>query len=861
MLLGGGGKKIAVFRQQNGDIEANVTWVTTNNPIMTIAMDDLNGDNLTDMASSNMDGNSVSIWLQMNNFTATWTSNALIQPMMIEDITFTYLLEDAGAESRLHFSLDETNWTEIVNDTNYDIQGRPDCLWLRFVTTSPNLSTFDRLHWLKMDLICSSYPSDIQIDVGADGEVDWEMTGELNYTDEADGFEDAITAYVQDPDSLPGPGDWVNVPLLIRSETVGHLEVLGIHVTYNNASAQPMLLGPTNDTYANSTPIFRFQAADSNDDRLIYVVQITKTDFDSVFDTLTFDGRFSLYNDVPGEGFSLDRFPSGSTAEFTLPWIYALEVNQTFKWRVLAYDGHLMSEASETFEFRVDAKPPVGQAYSPSYSSTLDFIVNWSAVDDMPGSGLALSGTYDVQYRSSTDSDWTDWLIGTELVEATFSGEEAMTYHFRMRARDAVMNVGRYAEDEGDTTTTVDTLPPTLEAISPTPGQAVTSGTVALQVEASDVGKVLIHGQVEFDLDGTGWTDLPLLPGETTIWRYFLDTSLMLEGDHTVEFRATDQARHVTRVSVAFVVDNTDPTCEVISPKVGEVVTGTYTVKVKAGDNLGIGSVDLVFKGIPGIAEAAATYNEPTGYWEIAVDTTLMGEGEATVTAQTIDSAGRRSPVIGPIAFEVDNLGPTILILEPLGNEFLTGDRSKVRVAISDMHLPEVKDNVDVSIDLGAWTVMAYSSGEYSFDWYIGTVADGEHEIVVRARDAVGQETVTSIVAWVDNNPPSLAVIDPQPGDILAGTVTLTVTVEDPFLDLLQFNIDGGEWVLMEGMETDFKSSLYPDGPHNLIIRAVDLRGQETAISLQVTFDNTPPQVVVSMPLPDEHVGGRVQFV
>ncbi len=861
VLVGGQGNQWTMMSQVDGRIGITKKSMGTNHSIYDIAVGDLNNDGLVDLASANMDGDNVGVWYHRNTYAATWTSLPLVQPLTLTSINFTYRIDGTNGNTQVYFSLDNASWTEVENRTRYDLDNRPDNFWVRLTTCSTALDSYDAVRFIRMNMTYVSYPYQVSLDVGQDGRVDWKMSGELNDTIVAQGFERSITDYLKDPLNPPDAMGMVTVPITVHSDRPGTIRISNLVIVYNNASSRPVLVGPKANGFTTGTPTFTFSSRDSNGADLMYIVQITKTDFKDVFNTISFDMRYSLYDDVTGEGFSSDIYPEGTTASFTLPNLYGLEKERSYKWRVLAWDGHLLSEESIAQNLTVDSAIPVGQAHSPRYSPTLDFIVNWSTVDEMPGSGLSSSGTYDVQYMLSTDAEWTDWLIGTELAEATFPGEEAVTYHFRMRARDAVMNVGRYAEGEGDTTTTVDTLPPTLEAISPTPGQAVISGTVALKVVASDVGKVLVYGQVEYNLDDTGWSDLPLLPGDTTVWRHFLDTTKMLEGDHVVEFRATDLVGHVTLVSVAFVVDNTDPTCAVISPEVGDVATGSYTVRVEAGDNRGVRTVDLVFKGIPSIAEAAATYNDQSGYWELSVDTTLMGEGEVTMTARTIDTSGRRSPLIGPIAFDVDNLGPTILILEPLKDDFLTGDSSVVRVAISDMHLPEVKDNVDVSIDLGEWTRMAYSSGEYRFDWDIRTLPDGEHEIIVRARDDVGLETLGSIVARVDHNPPFLSVIDPQPEDILAGTVTLIVTVEEPFLDILQFNIDGGDWIDMEGMETTFDSSRYPDGLHNIVVRAVDLRDQETKQSLQVTFDNTPPQVVVSIPQPDEHVHGRIHFM
>jgi hypothetical protein len=110
----------------------------------------------------------------------------------------------------------------------------------------------------------------------------------------------------------------------------------------------------------------------------------------------------------------------------------------------------------------VDSHAPTGHASTPRYSNVLNFTVTWSAEDVMPGSGLAPAGTFDVQYRRSTEPTWTDWLTYTTLTSSVFPGEEGVTYYFRMRSRDAVWNEQLFIGGKGDTQVTVDTQPPTV---------------------------------------------------------------------------------------------------------------------------------------------------------------------------------------------------------------------------------------------------------------------------------------------------------------------------------------------------------------------------------------------------------------
>jgi hypothetical protein len=540
--------------------------------------------------------------------------------------------------------------------------------------------------------------------------------------------------------------------------------------------------------------------------------------------------------------------------------MYALVVNQTYRWRVVAFDGHLLSEGSEPYEFTVDGRAPEGRATSPRYSQTMDFTVEWSAIDPVPGAGLATSGTYDIQYRRSEVAGWTDWYTGTSITSATFNGEEGMTYHFRMRARDATFNTGQYAPG-GDTLTTVDTIPPDITALNPKEGQSVTGGQVQLRVDASDDGEPMPSGSVEYNVDGQGWSVIPLSAAGSTVCRCGLDTSSMEDGPHTIQYRATDAAGHVTEVAVRFLVDNHDPTCRILSPEPDGVVMGRYIIKVEAEDSLGIARVDLTFDGLPGMKVGIATYNASSGKWEMVLDTTNVGEANVALRAVATDKGSRTSAVAGPVGFSIDNKGPDILFLTP-GDGYLSGKFVTVRVVVNDMHFDPASDEVLIKAGEGEWAAMSFAGREFTYTWSISNVEDGEHQIWVRATDGVGHESWASTIARVDHNAPVITVDSPQAGDVISGTVTVNVTVEEPFLETLEFSVGGSAWQPMTDGQVTFDSNVYPDGAVTLMVRATDGRGLESELPFQVTVDNSPPVLtVVSPPRDGMHLTGEVTLV
>jgi len=91
----------------------------------------------------------------------------------------------------------------------------------------------------------------------------------------------------------------------------------------------------------------------------------------------------------------------------------------------------------------------------PSWVGSTDFTVSWSGEDIW--SGIA---SYDVQMRDGYEGTWSDWLAGTTVTSATFTGQHGHTYIFRARARDLSGTTGVYDDEEwGQAFTTVLTTP------------------------------------------------------------------------------------------------------------------------------------------------------------------------------------------------------------------------------------------------------------------------------------------------------------------------------------------------------------------------------------------------------------------
>ncbi len=574
VVSGGLGKKFLFLKQKDGALQSSAKkWDSANN-IMDVAAGDFNGDGLIDAVTANRDGNAFGLWIQRTEYRGTWTSDPLVQPLLVRYINFTYDIKRNGGDTHIYFSLDGgTEWTEIENATTYDMINRTDTFWLKVTTYSTSAALYDHVKYIHMNMTYQTYPTNLRLDLGRDGKVEWTMDGELDGETRVTGLADALTEYVQNSTHPADEDGYVTVPLEIYSKSPGTMRLYDLHILYNNASRRPELVFPQDKGYVNGTPTLVFVANDTDDDLLKYRLLITSTDFSDSFNTMVFDMRYALYDEEEGEGFHKEEFPAGEVAYFTLPEAYALSDDTTYKWRVMAFDGYLMSRPSRTYVMRIDSDPPTGFSSSPKYSDTLSFTVSWSAEDVTPGAGLAPMGTYDVQYRRSTEPTWNDWMRYTTETSADFEGEEGVTYYFRMRARDAVWNEQLFIGGKGDTQTTVDTQAPTV--------------TFADMPNFQDTRTFLVRWIGSDYVPGSGIkyydVDVRKEEGPWTSWQSGFKSSQSVytsDADKTYHFRAraTDHGGNMGEWSEVFSIRiDATPPLVILSPRVPLTGDDTWT--------------------------------------------------------------------------------------------------------------------------------------------------------------------------------------------------------------------------------------------------------------------------------------------
>jgi hypothetical protein len=179
-----------------------------------------------------------------------------------------------------------------------------------------------------------------------------------------------------------------------------------------------------------------------------------------------------------------------------------------------------------------------------------------------------------------------------------------------------------------DSGSTADTTPPSVSISAPAEGAAV-SGRIRIGVTATD--NVAVR-QVSFAFDGGPRTFDGSAPYE-----YYLDTTTLAPGAHSVEVTAWDTAGNTARVQRGFTVSNdaTPPMLSIANPPDGATVGGAgyLPIRVTAMDNVGVRKV--VFQ-----VDGGALITDGNAPWELWLNLATLAAGSHTVSATAYDAAG-----------------------------------------------------------------------------------------------------------------------------------------------------------------------------------------------------------------------------
>lgn len=182
--------------------------------------------------------------------------------------------------------------------------------------------------------------------------------------------------------------------------------------------------------------------------------------------------------------------------------------------------------------------------------------------------------------------------------------------------------------------------------------------------------------QVWLILDGD--KENPVLADGKEFWSYYLDTTQLEEGPHTIEVYGTDinvgdekKTGHSTKVT--WNLDRRQPVTEVTNHTLGELVSGKVTLNGTVFDGNGIDSLAYSLDGGEEFIPTKLKYDKKLNVWtfEIPIDTRKFLDGPSVVWFKAFDKMGSSS--VYSYLYFIDNTKPNVQIVSPEQGEVCNG--------------------------------------------------------------------------------------------------------------------------------------------------------------------------------------------
>lgn len=485
---------------------------------------------------------------------------------------------------------------------------------------------------------------------------------------------------------------------------------------------------------------------------------------------------------------------------------------------------------------------------------------------------------------SSTDPDGDaisyKWISQDNIVEITSS----ITKKFSRGSNTiTVYAVDQYGNNSDKTTITLNVTnsAPVIKSVTQTPNPATKDDKVDLVPVIEDVDGDLftyeITGLSETKKYNVGTTIISVIAkdslGATSAqFNYSLVIANRPPTKPTLSMTPSSGIRPDTNVTFT-ASGSVDPDGDAItyewSNKQAKYAFGTYTVKVRAVDSLGLTSdwaetTFTVGNNAPTIPSLNMSPNatsdirtntvitftasgsvDPDGdaityEWDNKTSTYPIGTN--TVRVRAVDTYGTASSWQS-VTFTVNNSAPTI-----------------PTIAMSPLAISDIRSNTFLSFTGSGSTdadghTLTYQWNKDGAGWTTsspnGTYSIGSHTVQLRAVDSLGAISSTVSVSFtVNNSAPTTPTITMSPSsssDIRTNTYIYFTASGSSDVDghsiTYQWNKDGAGWT------TTSPNGLYSIGSHTVQLRAVDSTGLSSSVaSTSFTVNNTvPTQPSISM--------------
>jgi hypothetical protein len=480
-------------------------------------------------------------------------------------------------------------------------------------------------------------------------------------------------------------------------------------------------------------------------------------------------------------------------------------------FQVKATDQAANTGDPASYTWFVDTTNPSAQINDPKPAdptNQTDAVFNFSGTDNHSAAG-------DLSFQCKLDSGaFAACSSGTD-----FGPVGAGSHTFQVKATDEAANTG----DAASYSWFVDATKPTVTITDPKPADPTNSTDAVFDFSGDDNHSDEEDLDFQCQLDSGGFS--PCSSGA--------EFGPALEGNHTFEVKATDEANNSSdTASYTWNVDTTNPTVAITDPKPADPTNLTTAVFNFSGDDNQSDEGDLAFE-----------CKLDTGAFAPCTSGTDFGpvtSGSHTFKVHATDQASNTGPD-ATYTWTVDTTAPNATITAK------PADPSNSTAAVFAFGSDETGSTFQCKLDAGAFA--SCTSGD-SF----GPVTPGSHTFQVKATDQASNTGPAASYTWfVDQTNPSAQINDPKPADPTNSTAAVFnfsgTDNHSAAADLsFQCKLDTGAFAACTS--GDSFGPVTP-GSHTFEVKATD-EADNTGDAASYTWfvDTTKPTVQITDPKP-----------
>jgi hypothetical protein len=197
----------------------------------------------------------------------------------------------------------------------------------------------------------------------------------------------------------------------------------------------------------------------------------------------------------------------------------------------------------------------------------------------------------------------------------------------------------------------------------------------------------------------------------TEYWNQLVDFSSVPDGKHTLYVQAFDSKGVAGPVgSVSFILDTTPPEIDLNSHQVGDIITGTTTIKGAASDPNGIKTMEYSVDGVKFDSMSGRKRGRTTFEFSLSINTKKLPDGPVVYYLRAVDITGVAT--VKPYLFFVTNSGPELEVYSPVPDEdifgtFYLSGRAYDKTGLSRLYYEwgKVKEDIEMRPGDPYWNV------------------------------------------------------------------------------------------------------------------------------------------------------------